>query len=155
MQIILLTDIANLGHKDDVINVKPGYGRNYLIPQGYAILATEAAKKIVAENTKQRAHKEAKLKAEAEELAAKLAELKLTVGAKTSSTGKIFGSVNNIMISEALLAQGFDIDRKKIMLKEIKEVGTYTAVIKLHREVKVDVQFEVVSEQLTKVINGL
>ena len=142
MQIILLTDIANLGHKDDVINVKPGYGRNYLIPQGYAILATEAAKKIVAENTKQRAHKEAKLKAEAEELA----ELKLTVGAKTSSTGKIFGSVNNIMISEALLAQGFDIDRKKIMLKEIKEVGTYTAVIKLHREVKVDVQFEVVSE---------
>ena len=145
MQIILLTDIANLGHKDDVINVKPGYGRNYLIPQGYAILATEAAKKIVA-NTKQRAHKEAKLKAEAEELAAKLAELKLTVGAKTSSTGKIFGSVNNIMISEALLAQGFDIDRKKIMLKEIKEVGTYTAVIKLHREVKVDVQFEVVSE---------
>ena len=128
MQIILLTDIANLGHKDDVINVKPGYGRNYLIPQGYAILATEAAKKIVAENTKQRA------------------ELKLTVGAKTSSTGKIFGSVNNIMISEALLAQGFDIDRKKIMLKEIKEVGTYTAVIKLHREVKVDVQFEVVSE---------
>ena len=133
MQIILLTDIANLGHKDDVINVKPGYGRNYLIPQGYAILATEAAKKIVAENTKQRAHKEAKLKAEAEELAAKLAELKLTVGAKTSSTGKIFGSVNNI-------------DRKKIMLKEIKEVGTYTAVIKLHREVKVDVQFEVVSE---------
>ena len=124
----------------------PGYGRNYLIPQGYAILATEAAKKIVAENTKQRAHKEAKLKAEAEELAAKLAELKLTVGAKTSSTGKIFGSVNNIMISEALLAQGFDIDRKKIMLKEIKEVGTYTAVIKLHREVKVDVQFEVVSE---------
>ena len=155
MQIILLTDIANLGHKDDVINVKPGYGRNYLIPQGYAILATEAAKKIVAENTKQRAHKEAKLKAEAEELAAKLAELKLTVGAKTSSTGKIFGSVNNIMISEALLAQGFDIDRKKIMLKEIKEVGTYTAVIKLHREVKVDVQFEVVSEYLTKVINGL
>ena len=146
MQIILLTDIANLGHKDDVINVKPGYGRNYLIPQGYAILATEAAKKIVAENTKQRAHKEAKLKAEAEELAAKLAELKLTVGAKTSSTGKIFGSVNNIMISEALLAQGFDIDRKKIILKEIKEVGTYTAVIKLHREVKVDVQFEVVSE---------
>ena len=155
MQIILLTDIANLGHKDDIINVKPGYGRNYLIPQGYAILATEAAKKIVAENVKQRAHKEAKLKAEAEELAAKLAEIKLVVGAKTSSTGKIFGSVNNIMISEALGAQGFDIDRKKIMLKEIKEVGTYTAIIKLHREVKVDVQFDVVSEQLKQVINGL
>ena len=126
--------------------MKPGYGRNYLIPQGYAILATESAKKIVAENVKQRAHKEAKLKAEAEELAAKLAEIKLTVGAKTSSTGKIFGSVNNIMIAEALIAQGYDIDRKKIMLKEIKEIGTYTATIKLHREVKVDVQFDVVSE---------
>ena len=146
MQIILLTDIANLGHKDDIVDVKQGYGRNYLIPQGYAILATPSARKVVAENLRQRAHKEAKLKAEAEEIAAQLAEVKLTIGAKTSSTGKIFGSVNNIMISEALLAQGFDIDRKKIMLKEIKEVGTYTAVIKLHREVKVDVQFEVVSE---------
>ena len=146
MQIILKEDVQGLGYKDDVVEVKNGYGRNYLIPQGYAILATEAAKKIVAENTKQRAHKEAKLKAEAEELAAKLAEVKLTVGTKTSSTGKIFGSVNNIMIAEALTAQGFDIDRKKIMLKEIKEIGTYTAVIKLHREVKVDVQFDVVSE---------
>ena len=146
MQIILKEDVQGLGYKDDVVEVKNGYGRNYLIPQGYAILATESAKKVVAENIKQRAHKEAKLKAEAEELAAKLAEIKLTIGAKTSSTGKIFGSVNNIMISEALTAQGFDIDRKKIMLKEIKEIGTYTAVIKLHREVKVDVQFDVVSE---------
>ena len=146
MQIILLTDIANLGHKDDVINVKPGYGRNYLIPQGYAILATESAKKTVAENTKQRAHKEAKLRAEAQELAAKLEALKLTIGAKTSSTGKIFGSVNSIMIAEALQAQGYEIDRKKIMLKDIKEVGTYSAVIKLHRDVKVNVEFEVVSE---------
>ena len=146
MQIILLTDIANLGHKDDIINVKPGYGRNYLSPQGYAILATESSKKIVAENIKQRAHKEAKLKAEAEELATKLEAVKLTIGAKTSSTGKIFGSVNSIMIAESLQAQGFDVDRKKIMLKEIKEVGTYTAVIKLHREVKVNVEFDVVSE---------
>ena len=146
MQIILLTDIANLGHKDDIINVKPGYGRNYLIPQGYAILATESSKKIVAENIKQRAHKEAKLKAEAEELATKLEAVKLTIGAKTSSTGKIFGSVNSIMIAESLQAQGFDVDRKKIMLKEIKEVGTYTAVIKLHREVKVNDEFDVVSE---------
>ncbi|WP_251619965.1 50S ribosomal protein L9 [Odoribacter lunatus] len=146
MQIILLTDIANLGHKDDIINVKPGYGRNYLIPQGYAILATESAKKIVAENIKQRAHKEAKLKAEAEELASKLEAVKLTIQTKTSSTGKIFGSVNSIMIAESLQAQGFNIDRKKIMLKEIKEIGTYTALIKLHREVKVNVEFEVVSE---------
>ena len=146
MEVILLADIANLGHKDDVVNVKPGYGRNYLIPQGFAILATPSAKKVVAENIKQRAHKEAKLKAEAEELAAKLAETKLVVGAKASSTGKIFGSVNNIMVSEALEAKGFSVDRKKIMLKEVKEVGTYTAVIKLHREVKVEVEFEVVAE---------
>ena len=146
MEIILLTDIANLGHKDDIVDVKQGYGRNYLIPQGYAILATPSARKVVAENLRQRAHKEAKLKAEAEELAAKLAEVKLTIGAKTSSTGKIFGSVNSIMISESLKEKGFDIDRKKIMLKDVKEIGTYTALIKLHREVKVDVEFEVISE---------
>ena len=102
MEIILLTDIANLGHKDDIVDVKQGYGRNYLIPQGYAILATPSARKVVAENLRQRAHKEAKLKAEAEEIAAQLAEVKLTIGAKTSSTGKIFGSVNSIMISESL-----------------------------------------------------
>ena len=146
MQIILLTDIANLGHKDDIVDVKQGYGRNYLIPQGYAILATPSARKVVAENLRQRAHKEAKLKAEAEEIAAQLAEVKLTIGAKTSSTGKIFGSVNSIMISESLKEKGFDIDRKKIVLKDVKEIGTYTALIKLHREVKVDVEFEVVSE---------
>ena len=122
MEIILLTDI------------------------GYAILATPSARKVVAENLRQRAHKEAKLKAEAEEIAAQLAEVKLTIGAKTSSTGKIFGSVNSIMISESLKEKGFDIDRKKIVLKDVKEIGTYTALIKLHREVKVDVEFEVVSE---------
>ena len=146
MEIILLTDIANLGHKDDIVDVKQGYGRNYLIPQGYAILATPSARKVVAENLRQRAHKEAKLKAEAEAIAAQLAEVKLTIGAKTSSTGKIFGSVNSIMISESLKEKGFDIDRKKIMLKDVKEIGTYTALVKLHREVKVDVEFEVVSE---------
>ena len=146
MEIILLTDIANLGHKDDIVDVKQGYGRNYLIPQGYAILATPSARKVVAENLRQRAHKEAKLKAEAEAIAAQLAEVKLTIGAKTSSTGKIFGSVNSIMMSESLKEKGFDIDRKKIVLKDVKEVGTYTALIKLHREVKVDVEFEVVSE---------
>lgn len=146
MEIILLSDVANLGHKDDIVNVKPGYGRNYLIPQGHAILATPSAKKVLAENLKQRAHKEAKLKAEAEELAAKLAEVKLIIGAKTSSTGKIFGSVNSIMIAESLKEKGFDIDRKKILVKEVKEVGTYTAAIRLHRDVKVDVEFEVVSE---------
>ena len=131
MEIILLTDIANLGHKDDIVDVKQGYGRNYLIPQGYAILATPSARKVVAENLRQRAHKEAKLKAEAEEIAAQLAEVKLTIGAKTSSTGKIFGSVNSIMISESLKEKGFDIDRKKIVLKDVNEIGTYTALIKL------------------------
>ena len=146
MEIILLTDIANLGHKDDIVDVKQGYGRNYLIPQGYAILATPSSRKVVADNLRQRAHKEAKLKAEAEAIAAQLAEVKLTIGAKTSSTGKIFGSVNSIMISESLKEKGFDIDRKKIMLKDVKEIGTYTALIKLHREVKVDVEFEVGSE---------
>ena len=122
MEIILLTDIANLGHKDDIVDVKQGYGRNYLIPQGYAILATPSARKVVAENLRQRAHKEAKLKAEAEAIAAQLAEVKLTIGAKTSSTGKIFGSVNSIMISESLKEKGFDIDRKKIMLKDVKRL---------------------------------
>lgn len=146
MEVILLSDIATLGHKDDIVSVKPGYGRNYLIPQGYAILATESAKKIVAENIKQRAHKEAKIKAEAEELAAKLAEVKLSLSAKSSAAGKIFGSINNVMISEALAAQGYDIDRKKIILKEVKEIGEYTATVKLHREVKVEVAFEVVAE---------
>ena len=146
MEILLLRDLVNSGHKDDIVDVKQGYGRNYLIPQGYAILATPSARKVVAENLRQRAHKEAKLKAEAEAIAAQLAEVKLTIGAKTSSTGKIFGSVNSIMISESLKEKGFDIDRKKIMLKDVKEIGTYTALIKLHREVKVDVEFEVVSE---------
>lgn len=146
MEVILLTDIATLGHKDDIVTVKPGYGRNYLIPQGLAILATESARKVIAENIKQRAHKEAKIKAEAEELAAKLAEVKLSIGAKVSSTGKIFGSVNNVMIADALTAKGFDVDRRKILLKEVKEVGEYTATIKLHREVSVDVAFEVVAE---------
>jgi len=148
MQVILITDIANLGHKDDIIDVKPGYGRNYLIPQGYAILATESAKKVHAENMRQRAHKEAKMKEAAAELAQKLEGIKLTIATKTSSTGKIFGSVNSIMVAESLKGQGFDIDRKKILVKQdaIKEVGTYNAIIKLHREVKVEIALEVVSE---------
>jgi len=146
MEVILLTDIANLGHKNDIVEVKPGYGRNYLIPQSYAILATKSAKKVLAENLKQRAHKEEKIKKEAAELAQKLESVKLTIGAKTSSTGKIFGSVNNIMIAEKLQEKGYDVDRKKIIVKEVKEVGTYTATIKLHREVSVNVEFNVVSE---------
>jgi len=146
MEIILLTDIATLGSKDETINVKAGYGRNYLIPQGFAILATESAKKIVAENIKQRAHKEAKLRADAEELAAKLTDVKLTIGAKTSKTGKIFGSVNNVIISEKLSEKGFDIDRKKIALKEVKEIGSYKASVKIYKEIFAEIEFEVVSE---------
>lgn len=148
MEIILKQDISNLGHKDDLLTVKNGYARNYLIPKGYAIAATESAKKVHAENVKQRAHKEEKIKADAEEIAKKLEGTKLTLGAKTSSTGKIFGSVNTIQIAEMLTEKGFDIDRKKISIKEdaIKEVGSYTAEIKLHRDVKVEIEFEVKAE---------
>ncbi|MGF7138793.1 50S ribosomal protein L9 [Roseimarinus sediminis] len=148
MEIILKQDVQNLGSKDDLVSVKDGYGRNYLIPQGMAIIASESAKKVLAENTRQRAHKEAKLKAEAQQLAEKLAEVKVTIGAKTSTTGKIFGSVNNIQLAEVIAAQGIEIDRKNITISKegVKEVGKHTAKIKLHREVVVDFEFEVVSE---------
>ena len=148
MEIILLQDVHKLGQKDDLVHVKDGYGRNYLIPRGYAIAATSSAKKMHAENQKQRAHKEEKIRAEAQDLAAKMAGLSITVGAKTSTSGKIFGSVNTIQIAEALKEKGFEIDRKSISLPEdqIKEVGKYKAVIRLHREVKVEVDFEIVGE---------
>ena len=148
MEIILLQDVQKLGQKDDLVHVKDGYGRNFLIPRGFAVAATSSARKMHSENLKQRAHKEEKIKAEATELAAKMAGLKIVVGAKTSSSGKIFGSVNTIQIAEALKEKGFDIDRKSISLPEdqIKEVGNYKAVIKLHRDVKVDVDFEIIAE---------
>ena len=148
MEIILLQDVQKLGQKDDLVNVKDGYGRNYLIPRGYAIDATQSAKKTHAENLKQRAHKEEKIKAEAQTLAEKMAGLSITVGAKTSTSGKIFGSVNTIQIAEALKEKGFDIDRKSISLPEdqIREVGKYKASIRLHREVKVQVDFEIIAE---------
>ncbi len=148
MEIILKQDVQRLGSKDDIVNVKDGYGRNYLIPQGFAIEASVSAKKILAENIRQRAHKEAKLKEEALVLAGKLGAVKVTIGAKTSTTGKIFGSVNNIQLAEAISAQGIEIDRKQITIPKdgVKEVGTYTAKIKLHREVVIDFEFTVVSE---------
>lgn len=148
MEIILKQDIPSLGHKDDVVEVKNGYARNYLIPKGYATLATVSAKKVLAENIRQRAHKEVKIKADAEGFAEKLEGLKLTIGAKTSSTGKIFGSVNTIQIAEALNEKGFEIDRKLISIDNdhVKEVGTYTAKVKLHRDVVVNIEFEVVPE---------
>lgn len=147
MKIILKEDIANLGYKDDVVEVKNGYGRNYLIPTGKAVIASESALKVLAENQRQRAHKLERIKAEAEAAAAALEGVKLTIGAKTSSTGTIFGSVNAIQIAEALEKLGHNIDRKLIVLKEnVKEVGKYNATIKLHKEVSVEIPFEVVAE---------
>lgn len=148
MKIILTQDMEKLGLKNDILSVKTGYARNFLIPKGYAIQATGSAVKIHNENLKQRAHKEEKIRQEAEKLAAKLGVLKLVIGAKVSSAGKIFGSVNTIQLAEALKEKGFEIDRKNIILGEeaIKEVGSYKAVVKLHRDVKVDINFEVIAE---------
>ena len=147
MKIILKEDVHNLGYKDDVVEVKDGYGRNYLIPTGKAVIASPSALKVLAENQRQRAHKLAKIKADAEALAASLADVKLTIGAKTSSTGTIFGSVNAIQIAEALEKLGFNIDRKVIEIKQsVKEVGNYNAILKLHKEVSVELPFEVVAE---------
>jgi large subunit ribosomal protein L9 len=147
MQIILKEDVANLGYKDEIVTVKDGYGRNFLIPKGKAVIATESAKKILAEVQKQRAHKQAKIKAEASSLAEKVANASLIIGAKTSATGTIFGSVSNIQIAEALAKQGIEIDRKNIYLeKPVKAVGRHTAVVKLHKEVSIEISFEVISE---------
>ena len=147
MQVILKEDVTNLGFKDDVVTVKDGYGRNYLLPQGKAIIATESSKKVLAENLKQRAHKLEKIKKDAQDLGAKLDGVSLTIGAKTSSTGTIFGSVTNIQIAEALEKLGYNVDRKSIVIKEaVKEVGQYKAIARLHKEVSVEIPFEVVAE---------
>lgn len=147
MEVILKEDILTLGYKDDVVNVKKGYARNFLIPQGKAVIASESAKKIMAENQRQRAHKLAQMKADAQAIADRMAGVTLTIGAKTSSTGTIFGSVTNIQVAEMLKEKGFDIDRKLILIKDsVKEVGSYKAIVKLHKEVSVEVPFEVVAE---------
>ena len=147
MEIILKEDVINLGYKGDVVKVKDGYGRNYLIPTKKAVLATESAKKMLAEDLKQRAHKLERIKNEAVELAAKLKEVTLTVGAKTSSTGKIFGAVGPIQLADAFEKAGYEVDRKVIVIKEpVKEIGSYKATLKLHKEVSIEIPFEVVSE---------
>ena len=147
MEIILKEDVVNLGYKNDIVTVKSGYGRNYLIPTGKAVIASPSAKKMLAEELKQRAHKLEKIKKDAEAMAAKLEGVALTIGAKTSSTGTIFGSVTNIQVADALAKAGFEVDRKIIYIKEsVKEVGNYKATLKLHKEVSVEVPFEVVSE---------
>ncbi|MGM9800338.1 MAG: 50S ribosomal protein L9 [Muribaculaceae bacterium] len=147
MKIILKEDVKNLGYKDDVVEVKSGYGRNYLIPTGKAVIASESALKVLAENQRQRAHKIAKIKADAEALAASLAGVSLSIAAKVSETGTIFGSVGANQIAEALEKAGFSIDRKAIDLKQaVKVAGNYVAVLNLHKEVSVEVPFEVVAE---------
>mgnify|MGYP005632942361 FL=1 len=148
MNVILKQDMSNLGHKDDIITVKDGYARNYLIPKGFAINATAQNRKVHEEILRQRAHKEAQLKEAALKLAEDLKKVSLSIGAKTSTKGKIFGSVNTIQIAEALTEKGFLVERKNISIKEdlIKEIGSYSATVKLHREVLVDIPFEIVSE---------
>lgn len=148
MEIILLQDVDHVGSSNDVVNVKPGFARNFLIPQGLAKMATKSALKMHAENIKQRAHKDAKIKDNAQAIADKLASVSLSIGAKASENGKIFGSVNNIQIADALNAKGFEVERKNISLKDdtIKELGKYDVTVKLHKEVSVVVPFEVVAE---------
>ena len=146
MELILKEDVINLGYKDDIVKVKDGYGRNYLIPTGKAIIASESAKKVLAENLRQRAHKLAKIKADAEALAAKFEGISLTIATKVSATGAVYGSVGAIQIAEELSKLGLEIDRKIIVVSAVKEIGSYEATVKLHKEVTVKVPFTVVAE---------
>ena len=148
MEVILKKNVDNLGYANEIVEVKPGYGRNFLIPQGYAVLATAAAKKMHAESMKQKAHKESKIRAEAEELGKKLEGASVKIVTKAGEKGKIFGSVNTIQISEALNGEGLYIDRKsiKIVNEPIREVGTYEAIANLHKDVKTTFTFEVIGE---------
>ena len=147
MKLILKEDVAGLGYKDDVVEVKNGYGRNYLIPTGRGVIATPSALKVLAENLRQRAHKLAQLKADAEALAEALKDVKLSIATKVSDTGTIFGSVNAAQIAEALKEAGHEIDRKLISIKQpVKEVGNYTATVNIYKEVSVEIPFEVVAK---------
>ncbi|HCW08938.1 MAG TPA: 50S ribosomal protein L9 [Cytophagales bacterium] len=147
MEVILTQDVTGLGYRNDTVKVKPGYGRNYLIPNGVALIANESNKRRVAEDIRQAAHKAAKIKQDAESLAAKIGELTIEIKTKAGETGKIFGAVTSLQVSDALKAKGFDVDRKKISFKEQpKELGSYTALLDLHKEVKHNVQVSVVSE---------
>ena len=147
MEIILKEDVQNLGYKNDIVTVKSGYGRNYLIPTGKAVISSPSAKKMLAEELKQRAHKLAKIKQDAQELAAKMEGTALTIATKVSSTGTIFGSVGSIQIAEELEKLGFQVDRKTIVVKDaVKEVGSYKAIVRLHKEVSVEIPFEVIAE---------
>lgn len=148
MELILKENVIGLGYKDDIVTVKDGYGRNYLIPTGKAVIASASAKKMLAEELKQRAHKLEKIKNDAQALAEKLAAIEtIKISTKVSATGAIYGSVNNLHIAEELAKLGFSIDRKTIIVKDVKEVGAYTAVVKLHKEVSAEIPFEVVAEE--------
>jgi large subunit ribosomal protein L9 len=147
MEIILKQDVTGLGYKNDTVKVKPGYGRNFLIPSGVAIIANESNKRVVAENIRQAAHKAAKLKQDAEALAAKIGELTVEIGTKAGESGKIFGAVTAVQVSDFLKTKGFDVDRKKIHFKEQpKQIGTYTVTLDLHKEVKHTINVNVVAE---------
>ena len=148
MELILKEDIIGLGYKNDIVTVKDGYGRNYLIPKRMAVIASESAKKMLAEELKQRAHKLEKIKNEAQALADKLAQVEdLVIPMKVGTTGTIYGSVNNLQIAEKLQEKGFEVDRKLILVQDVKQVGSYTATVKLHKEVSVEIPFEVVAEE--------
>ncbi|MFM7327595.1 MAG: 50S ribosomal protein L9 [Bacteroidota bacterium] len=147
MEVILKQDVQGLGYKNDLVKVKPGYGRNYLIPNGFALMATESNKKMLAENTRQAAHKAAKVKQDADTLAEKIGDLTVEIGTKAGESGKIFGAVTGIQVSEALKAKGFDVDRKRVSFKtQPKELGDYIAILDLHKEVKHEIKVKVVAE---------
>ena len=147
MQVILKEDVINLGYMDDIVNVKPGYGRNYLIPTGKAVIASESAKKVLAENLRQRAHKLEKIKADAATLAEQLNKVSLVIATKVSQTGTIYGSVNSLQIADELKKLGYEIDRKAIEVADVKAIGNYVAKVKLHKEISAEVPFEVVAEE--------
>ncbi len=148
MEIILKKNVDKLGYANEIVKVKAGYGRNFLIPQGYAVLATASAKKAHEEVMRQKAHKETKILAEAQELASKLEGTSVTITTKAGENGKIFGSVNTVQLSEALKAAGIDIDRKSLKIKNepIREIGSFEAMANLHKDVQATVKFEVVGE---------
>ena len=148
MEVILKQDVKNLGYKDDVVNVKPGYGRNYLIPQGLASMATASTKKMQAETVKQRAFKDQKIKKAAETTAAALKDVTVKVGAKAGESGKIFGSITTVQLADAIKKLGYEVDRKNISISEdgIKNIGTYTAEVRFHKEVVSNITFEVIAE---------
>ena len=148
MDVILKQDVERLGAKNDIVTVKTGYARNYLIPQGFAIVATDSARKVVAETIRQQSHKALKALEDAKAVAEKMAGVSVKIGAKAGESGKIFGSVNNIQVAEALAAAGYEVERKSIDLgtDTIRDLGSYTAKVKLHREVVAEIAFEVVAE---------